>query len=106
MFITSDRRRMPSTIDGCPHPRGTTSHRAALVAARRRGPLWAPPGAAGGPGGRPIAGLGFAARFWQDSELRVQRTHPNLEVSIMGKGGRKRRDRRKNPANHGKRPNA
>ncbi|WP_425332775.1 50S ribosomal protein bL37 [Brooklawnia propionicigenes] len=24
----------------------------------------------------------------------------------MGKGGRKRRDRRKNPANHGKRPNA
>ncbi|WP_424224915.1 50S ribosomal protein bL37 [Brooklawnia sp.] len=24
----------------------------------------------------------------------------------MGKGGRKRRARRKNPANHGKRPNA
>jgi len=30
----------------------------------------------------------------------------NTEETSMGKGGRKRRARRKNAANHGKRPNA
>lgn len=31
---------------------------------------------------------------------------PTLRRSIMGKTGRKRRARKKNKANHGKRPNA
>jgi len=37
----------------------------------------------------------------------VRRRRANtIEETEMGKGGRKRRSRRKNSANHGKRPNA
>jgi hypothetical protein len=33
-------------------------------------------------------------------------TSPDVEVREMGKSARKRRDRRKKKANHGKRPNS
>ena len=35
-----------------------------------------------------------------------RRRTDDFEETDMGKGGRKRRSRRKNSANHGKRPNA
>jgi len=38
--------------------------------------------------------------------LRQPAPHTTTEETDMGKGGRKRRSRRKNAANHGKRPNA
>lgn len=38
--------------------------------------------------------------------LRVDWRVQSYEETEMGKGGRKRRSRRKNSANHGKRPNA
>ncbi len=38
--------------------------------------------------------------------LLCQYQHSNPEESLMSKTGRKRRSRRKNKANHGKRPNA
>ena len=37
---------------------------------------------------------------------RAERARNTHKENQMGKGGRKRRSRRKNSANHGKRPNA
>ncbi|MBA3021403.1 MAG: hypothetical protein FP817_09885 [Propionicimonas sp.] len=51
--------------------------------------------------------VGRDAPRWQNGSSR-QLTPPKAttEETEMGKGGRKRRSRRKNAANHGKRPNA
>jgi hypothetical protein len=54
-----------------------------------------------------LAGLGVGPRHlhWQNGPSRRSDV-VKLEETEMGKGGRKRRSRRKNSANHGKRPNA
>jgi len=51
--------------------------------------------------------LEHCCRDWQNGFSRQPTPHVDtIEETEMGKGGRKRRSRRKNSANHGKRPNA
>lgn len=52
-----------------------------------------------------LAGCSSARRRSRDAQGRLV-TQANLEGEAMGKRARKKKDRRKNNANHGKRPNA